>query len=89
MSLTKQDMQDIKAVIVEVVNPRFDSLDNRFDSLDKRVDRLDAKVTSNHMVNTKHHLDTRKMIGDQNKKNDQFREDLAKAVGSSNKVMQV
>jgi chromosome segregation ATPase len=52
MSLSKQDLEDVRGVIIEtvrplldeVINPRFDVLEERMDSLEGKVDGLEDKV---------------------------------------------
>lgn len=48
MSLTKDDLTDIRTVILEAlevaVNPRFDSLESKVDKLEGRMDGLEARM---------------------------------------------
>lgn len=52
MSLTTQDLQDIRNVVVDAINesfevlstPRFDALEERMDRLETRMDRLETKT---------------------------------------------
>lgn len=54
MSLTTQDLSQIRTVVVDAVNdaidalvtPRFDELENRMDRLEEQVGRLEARVSS-------------------------------------------
>jgi hypothetical protein len=51
-TLTKQDLVDIRGIVVSTVNeaidqlvtPRFDELDNRMDGLDGRMDSIDGRM---------------------------------------------
>ncbi|HSX00567.1 MAG TPA: hypothetical protein VLH38_06045 [Patescibacteria group bacterium] len=68
MSLTKEDLSDIRIVINEVFEalstPRFDGLEGRMDSLDGHVGSLDGKVdgfmieTNQHLMHIDRHLDS-------------------------------
>lgn len=73
MSLTKQDKEDIRGIVKEVVE---EVVDPRFEGLEKR---LTDKMASYHTVNVRHHLETRKMIGDLKQSHDKLREGLRAA----------
>lgn len=53
MSLTKQDLSQIRTIVVDTVNdaietlisPRFDSLERRMDGLEKRMDALEERMS--------------------------------------------
>ena len=70
MSLTKQDKEDIKNIIIEVVDPRFEKLERK----------LSSKIDGYHTINVEHHLETRKIIGDLQQSHDRLREGLRSAV---------
>jgi hypothetical protein len=65
--VTKDDLKDIERRMATK------------DDLNSAVTRLERKISSNHTVNIKHHLETRKAIGDLNRKFDHLREGLASA----------
>lgn len=73
MSLTKQDKEDIRGIMHEVINaevtPRFDKLEHK----------LSNKIDGYHTVNVRHHLETRKMIGDLQQSHDRLREGIRSA----------
>lgn len=73
MSLTKQDKDDIRGIMHEVieaeVTPRFEKLERK----------LSSKIDGYHTINVKHHLETRKMIGDLQQSHDRLREGLRSA----------
>ena len=66
MSLTTQDKEDIKNIVIEVVDPRFDKLERK----------LGAKIDSHHTINVNHHLETRTMVGDLHQDQTQLREGM-------------
>ena len=48
MSLTKEDLQAIKAIIKEetdTINQRLDKMDNRLDKVDNRLDKIENDIT--------------------------------------------
>jgi hypothetical protein len=86
MGLSLQDQETIKKIVQDVVNPKFSTLETKFGTLDSKfgkfgtletkIDQLSSKVSSNHTVNVKHHVETRKMIGDLKQSHDRLREGL-------------
>lgn len=54
MSLTKQDLSDIRGVVVDAINesfevlsvPRFDALEARMDRIETRMDRIELRMDS-------------------------------------------
>ena len=70
MSLTKQDKEDIKGIVREVVT----------EVVDPRFEKLERKMDAYHTVTINHHLETRSMIGKITKDHSDPKEKLAKAV---------
>lgn len=64
---TKKDLKDELKIFVTK-----DDLKQTETNLEAKIDRLDRKISSNHTVNIKHHQETRAMIGDLNKKHDNY-----------------
>lgn len=46
MSLTKEDLEQIKAVVVEVVEPRFAAHGQRLNALDSKIDNAVETIVS-------------------------------------------
>lgn len=50
MSLTKQDLSQIRSIVLEavevVVEPRFEDMENRFDGLESQIGKLETEVNS-------------------------------------------
>lgn len=64
---TKKDLKDeLKNFVTK------DDLKQTETNLEAKIDRLDRKISSNQTVSIKHHLETRAMIGDLNKKRRQL-----------------
>jgi hypothetical protein len=76
--------QTVETIVDNMVTKK--DLDERLkdfatkDDLKLTAIRLERKIDANSAANVKHHLETRKMIGDLNKQYGAVREGLAKAV---------
>lgn len=75
--ITNQHLYD---KLTQYVDKRFDLIDKRFDRMDRRLDLMDRKIDEHMSINTKHHLETRRLIAEVNRKFDHLRDGLAQAI---------
>ncbi|MDL2342508.1 MAG: hypothetical protein QFB87_05540 [Patescibacteria group bacterium] len=71
---TKDNIDSLEKGIRKDMATKFD-----IDQFDKKIVQLDKKIDNIQTANVKHHLETRKEIGDINMQFRQYREGLAKA----------